>query len=221
MLDRRMLRWGAVAAVVGALAQITATVLEPQRSSNPYKAVRTVADSSIWQTERFLDLIGVMFTVGTLAVIARTFTEPRSRQCAGVGSPFFILMGGLGCAAVLVGSSLKNTADAWADAQPAAKQSYVAAFDSASMVTDALFFGAFLALGIYLVTLSCAFLTDNAYSRRFGWAAASSGTLVIAGDLLLLLADAAFILLLLGFLVFLGLLVALGVALWRQSNLSP
>ena len=216
-----MLRCGAVAAVLGALAQIAATLLEPQRSSDPYQAVRTVADSSIWQTERFLDLIGVMLTVGALAVIARTFTEPRSRQWAGVGSPFFILMGGLGCTAVLVGSSLKNTADAWADARPAARQSYVAAFDSASTLTDDLFFGAFLALGIYLLTLSCAFLTGSAYSRRFGWVAASSGTLVIAGDLLLLLADAAFILLLLGFLVFLGLLVTLGASLWRQSNLSP
>lgn len=207
--------------MLGAFAQFAATVLEPQRSSDPYKAVRTVADSSIWQTERFLDLIGVMLTVGALAVIARTFTEPISRQWAGVGSPFFILMGGLGCAAVLVGSSVKNTADAWADAQPTARQSYVAAFDSASTVTDALFFGAFLALGIYLLTLSRAFLTGSAYSGRFGWVAAVSGTLVIAGDLLLLLADAAFILLLLGFLVFLGLLVTLGAALWRQSKVSP
>lgn len=49
------------------------------------------------------------------------------------------------------------------------------------------------------------------------WAAAVSAVLVLAGDLLLLASDEAFLALLAGFALFLAALLALGVSLWRQA----
>jgi hypothetical protein len=220
MASERILRIGAVAAFAGALAQLLATVLEPQRSDALEKDIRLIAGSALWTPDRLLDLIGVLLTVGALAIVARTFGEGSGRDWARVGQPFLVLMGALGAVAVLAGANLKEIADSWADATPAERLSYVAAFDAASNWTDALFFGAFMALALYLATLAAAILTGGAYARWIGWAAAVSAALVLAGDLLLLASDWAFAAVLLGFAIFLVVLVALGVALWRPRSVA-
>ena len=57
MNDGRLLRLAAVAAVVGALAQVAAGLLEPDWGGDPAEAIRVVADSSIWIGGRLLDLV--------------------------------------------------------------------------------------------------------------------------------------------------------------------
>jgi len=216
------LRIGAVAAVAGALGQLVATVFEPDWSGEPGDAVRVVADSGFFTADRLLDLIGVLLTVGALTVVSRTFAEGAGRDWARIGQPFLVLMGALGSAAVVEGANLKELADSWADAAGRDKQSYLASFDAASNLTDDLFFAAFLALGLYLAALAAAILTGGVYARWIGWAAAVSAVLVLAGDLLLLVSDVAFLALLAGFALFLAALIALGVSLWRMASvLSP
>ena len=212
------MRIGAVAAVAGALGQLVATVFEPDWSGEPDDAVRVVADSGFFTADRLLDLIGLLLTVGALTVVSRTFAEGAGRDWARIGQPFLVLMGALGSAAVVGGANMKELADSWADAAGGAKQSYLASFDAASNLTDDLFFAAFLALGLYLAALAAAILTGGVYARWIGWASAVSAVLVLAGDLLLLVSDVAFLALLAGYALFLAALIALGVSMWRLGH---
>jgi hypothetical protein len=219
--DRHLLRVGAVAALMGAAAQVVASILEVDAGDDPAKAIRVVADSGFWNGDRLLDLVGVFLTVGALTVLGRTFAGGPAREWARVGQPFLVLMGALGAGAVVAGANLKEIADAWAGAAPQARQSYLAAFDAAQQRPDDLFFCAFMALGLYLGTLAAAILVGELYRRWLGWAAAASAVLVLTGDLLELLADAAFVAVLAGFVLFLVVLVAAGASMWRAAASRP
>jgi hypothetical protein len=218
MDDRRLYRIGALAAVAGAAAQLVATVLEPDSSGDLAKAIRVVGDSGLWNGDRLLDLIGVFLTVAALTVVGGSFTEGADREWARIGQPFLLLMGALGAAAVFAGANMKEMASAWAGAAPHAQQSYLAAFDVSRNAKDDLFFGAFLALGLYLAALAVAILAGRVYARSIGWAAALSAVLVLTGDLLLLASDAAFVAVLVGFGLFMVVLIALGVSMWRHAR---
>lgn len=220
MHDRRLYRIGAAAAIAGALAQLVATLLEPDSSGDLDKTVRVVADSGLWNGDRLLDLIGVFLTVAALTLVGRSFAAGFGREWARAGQPFLVLMGALGAAAVFAGANMKEMANAWAGAAPRAQQSYLAAFDASRNAKDDLFFGAFLALGVYLAALAVAILAGRIYMRWIGWAAAASATLVLTGDLLLLAADAAFAAVLVGFALFMLVLIALGVSMWQHAGQS-
>ena len=217
MSNGHLLRIGAVAAIAGAGASLVATVLEPDWSGEPGKAVRVVADSELWNGNRLLDLIGLFLTVGALTVVGRTFATGSGREWARTGQPFLVLMGALGAGAVLGGADMKEMADAWVGATPEAKQSYIAAFDASRTSTEDLFFGAFLALGLYLAALAAAIVVGGLYARWIGWASAVAGGLVLSGDLLLLASEAAFVAVLAGFVLYKVVLIALGVSMWRQA----
>ena len=216
--DRHLLRIGAVAALAGAAAQFVATILEVDSGGDPATAIRVVANSGFWNGDRLVDLIGAFLTVGALTVLGRTFAGGPAREWAFVGQPFLVLMGALGAGAIFAGADLKEIADAWAGAAPQARQSYVAAFDAAQQRPDDLFFGAFMALGLYLATLAVSILVGQLYARWLGWAAAASAVLVLAGDLLELIADPAFVAVLGGFVLFLVVLTALGASMWRLAS---
>jgi hypothetical protein len=217
MNDSYLLRVGAVAAVVGAGATLVATVLEPDVGDEPGEAIRVVAESGFWTGGRLLDLIGIFLSVGALTVVGRTFAEGPGRGWARGGQPFLVLMGALGTSAVLTGATLEEVADAWVGASPQAKQSYLAVFDFTASVTDALFFGAFMAMGLYLAALATAILTQGVYRRWIGWVSAVSAGLVLSGDLLVLVSESAFIAVLVGYVLYKAVLVALGVSMWRQA----
>jgi hypothetical protein len=217
--DRHLLRIGGLAAVTGAVAQFVATVLEPDWGGAPDKAARVVAGSGFWTGDKLLDLIGVLLTVGALTLVGRTLGE-RGREWARLGQPLLVLMGALGASATAVGANLKHLANAWIAAGPAAGRPYLTAFDATARVTEALFFCAFLALGLYLATLAVAILSGRTYARWIGRAAAVSAVLVVAGDLLELVVDAAFVAVVVGFVVFLAVLIALGVSLWRRAQVN-
>ena len=218
MNDRHLLRLAAVAAVAGAAASLLATAFEPDASGKPADAVRVAAGSGIWNGDRLLDLIGVFLTVGALTVVGRTFAERSGCEWARVGQPFLVLMAALGASAVATGATMKVLANRWADAAPQLKQPYLAAFDLASRVTEVLFFAAFMALALYLTALAVAILAHRVYARWIGWTAAASAILVLTGDLLNISFDAAFLAVLAGYVLFIGVLVALGVAMWRHAS---
>jgi hypothetical protein len=215
-----VLRWGAVLAVAGAACQLLATLTEPVSEGSPEAAMRALAQQQSWTANRLLDLTGSLLTVGGLAVAAHTGRSPGSRDWFRAGLPFLILMGALGAGAVLVGASLRDLALAGAGSggeYPA----YVVAFDTVRELRDALFFGAFLALGLYLATLSAALVGDPAYRSWLGWLAAVAAGLLLVGDPLQLVADPAFVLVLAGFAGFLMVSVGVGTSLWRQAGRSP
>jgi hypothetical protein len=217
MKDARLLRVSAAAAIVGAAAQVSATILEPDWQGEPQEAVRVVSESAFFTGDRLIDLIGVVLTVGALTVVGRTLANGPGGEWARLSQPFLVLMGALGAGAIVTGAALAEVADAWEDAAPGTKQAYLASFDTTANVTDALFFAAFLAMGLYLASLGVSIVTGGVYGHWIGWAAACGGALVLAGDLLVLVSEPAFLALLAGFLIFMVVLVALGVSLWRRA----
>jgi hypothetical protein len=221
MTDRRLMQVAGGAAVAGAIAQLVASVLEPDWGGEPAKAVRVVADNGFWNGDRLLDMIGVFLTVGALTVAGRTFDERPGREWVRTGQSFLVLMAALGASAVASGATMKVLANRWADATPQTRQSYLAVFDAASRVTEVLFFAAFMALALYLATLATAVLAGRVYARWIGWTAAASAVLVLAGDLFDIGFDAAFLVVIAGYVLFLVVLVALGVSMWRREDAVP
>jgi hypothetical protein len=217
MVNTHLVRVAAVAAVTGAVAQLVATMLEPDWGGDPGKAVRVVAGNGFWNGDRLLDLVGVFLVVGALTVVGRTLAEGPGREWAGVGQPFLVSMAAFGGSAVATGATMKNLADTWVNAAGPSKHSYLASFDAASRVTEVLFFAAFMALGLYLAFLAAAVLHGRVYARWLGWAAAGSSVLLLAGDLLDIVSDAAFIAVLVGYVLFLVVLTGLGVSMWRHE----
>src|SRR5262245_61452476 len=61
-------------------------------------------------------------------------------------------------------------------------------------------------------------LIGRGYARSIGWTAAVSAVLMLAGNLLELVIDAAFVAVLAGFVLFLGTQIALGVSMWRSAR---
>jgi hypothetical protein len=207
-----------VAAISGAVAQLVATVLEPDWSGDPAEAARVLADSEIWTGDRLLDLVGLLLTVTALTVVGRTFAGGTGEEWARLGQPFLVLTGALGAGGVLAGATLKDVADAWAGAAPEAKQPYLSSFDTLTGVTEALFFGAFMALGAYLAALSAATLVSRVYARWIGRTSAAAAVLISAGNLLVLVSEVAFLAVLAGFLAFMVVLIALGISMWRRAR---
>lgn len=212
-----LIRIAAGAAVTGAVAELVATVLEPDWGGDPAKAIRVVAENGFWTGDRLIDLIGGLLAVGALTVVGRTFADGRGREWARAGQPFLVLTAALGASAVVTGAAMKDLADTWANAAPGAKQSYLATFDATTNVTENLFFAAFMALGLYLAALSTAILSGSVYARWIGWASAASAALILAGNLLLLVAEPLWFAVLAGYALFLVVLAALGVSMWRDA----
>lgn len=210
------LRLGACAAVTGAAAQLIATILEPDWGGDTDKAVRVVADSGFWNMDRLIDLIGVFLTVVALTIVQRTLAG-AGKVWAGVGQPFLVLMAALGASAIATGAAMKEIADTWLDADGGARGSYLTTFHGLVSTTEVLFFGAFFALGLYLVALAAAIIADEVFPHWIGWAAALSAVLMLSGNLLSIRFDAAWLAVLAGFALFLLTLVALGVSMWRAD----
>lgn len=215
-MNNDLLHIGAAAAVVGAAAWLVASLLEPELSDDPDQAIRIVAGNDVWTGDRLAYLVGIFLTVGALTLVGRTLGE-GGREWARVGQPFLVLMGALGAAAVAMGAIMKDVANAWSDAGPDATQAYLATFDGAGKANQALAWCAFFALGLYLATLAAGILTGRVYARWIGCTSAASAVMLLAGGLLELVLDPAFVLLLAGFGLFLVAQIALGVSMWRQA----
>jgi len=221
MTDRRLVQVAGCAAVAGAIAQFAASVLEPDWGGDPAKAVRVVADNGFWNGDRLFDLIGVFLTAGALTVVGRTFAERSGREWVRAGQPFLVLMAALGASAVASGATMKVLANRWSDASPQLRQPYLAVFDAASRVTEVLFFAAFMALALYLALLATSVLAARVYARWIGWTAAASAVLVLTGDLLDISFDAAFLVVIAGYVLFLVVLTALGMSMLRCEDAVP
>jgi hypothetical protein len=219
MYSKPLLRLGACAAITGAAAQLIATVLEPDWGGDADQAIRVVSGSGIWTGDRLLDLIGVFLTVAGLTVAGRMLTG-AGREWERIGAPFLVVMASLGAGAALTGAVMKELAQDWEHADGAAQQSYLVAFDAMTRTTETLFFCAFLALSLYLAALAPAILHGEVFSRWTGWACAVSATLVISGNLLSIVYGPAWFAVLAGFALFLLVVAALGVSMWRQASLS-
>ena len=83
-----ILRIAAVAAVVGAVVQLVASVLEPDLGGDPRRLIRVVADNGFWIGDRLLHLVGLFLAVGAFTVVGHTFAEGPGSSGPVSASPF-------------------------------------------------------------------------------------------------------------------------------------
>lgn len=191
-------------------------MFEPDWGGDPRDAVRVVTASRIWDADRLVDLIGVLLTLGALTIAGRMFAG-AGREWARIGQPFLVLMAATGAGAVIANAVMKDLANSWQRAPTDLRAPYLAVFDSAQNLAEDMFFVAFLALALYLAGLAAAILTEPVFPPWIGWAALVDAGLIGLGDLLSIVADAAFFAVLAGFALFLVILVALGAVMWRTA----
>ena len=209
------------AAVTGAVAQLVATVLEPDWGGDDVAGVaRVVAGTKLWNADRVLDLVGTLLAVAALNVVDRRLVRSGS-EWPRLAQPFLFLVAAFGGVAVAGGAAIQTMATSWQHADPQLSAAYLASFDSVRRITEDVFAAAFLALGLYLVLLSASVLTTSAFAHWVGWCAGAAGILVVTGDLLSIRVDAAFLLVLVGFALFLVVVFVLGLSLWRNAAREP
>jgi hypothetical protein len=217
MTTSSQLRLGGSAAVVGAVAQFVATVQEPDWGGEPAKAVSVVSGSGLWIANRLVDLIGLLLTVLALTIVGQTLAG-TGRLWARIATPFLVLMACLGAGAILGNAVMLDLADKYEHADASARQMYLVAFDATSRMTENLFFGAFLAMSIYVAALAPAILRGEVFWRRLGWACGLSAILLLGGNLLSILFEPAYFGLLAGYALFLVVVVVLGISMWPLSR---
>ena len=203
--------------MAGAIASLAATVAEPDwGGDDATEAARVVAGTRLWDADRLLDLVGLILAVLALTVVNRRLIRAGS-EWPRMAQPLLVLVGAFGGVAIATGAAIHTMATSWQDAEPEQAAAYLASFDGVRRITEDVFFAAFLALGLYLVLLSGAILATSAFARWLGWCAGIAGALILAGDLLSILFDAAFLLVLAGYVVYKAALVGLGISLWRAA----
>ena len=157
---------------------------------------------------------------GRPAVIGQMFTG-RPRGWIRAGQPVLALIGALGGGAVLVAAALGPLADDWLAADQGVRIAYRAAYTATSETATALFFGAFLVIGLYLAILAAAILGGSAFPRWTGRLGLAAAALLVVGDPLMIADERAFLLVLVGFGLFNVLLFALGMLIWRTRSPAP
>jgi hypothetical protein len=220
MTNTTLIRIGAVAAVLGVVAQLATAVLMPIAAvwdEDPADAARALADTAGWDAIWLVHLAGAFLIVTAFVVVGRTFSEGPAREWAGVGDVLLAITGAVAVVAVLLSAGLKDLADAWATGAPSSQGASLAAFAEAKRVWTYVDLGGILAFSLYLATLAAAVHASRLYPRWIGWGAALAAPLVGVGVIVELRSVAGTVMNAVGTLVFLAVLAGLALALWRQA----
>ncbi len=195
-----------------------AGLLEPDWGGDPGEAIRVVADSGFWIGDRLLDLVGLFLTVAALTVVGHTFAEGRGDGGLVSASPSSSSWARSERAGLSPLRVMKDVADTWVATRRRQRSSRISPRSTLrAAATEDLIWVALLALGLYLTVLAAAILSGGVYARWIGWVSAVGAVLLLGGELLELVFEAAFVGVLAGFVLFMVVLIALGVSMWRQA----
>jgi hypothetical protein len=116
----------------------------------------------------------------------------------------------------MIVGSLPDVARSWAEANPALKPGYIAAYDALGDVSGGVFAVSWASLGVFGIVFSVALSRDDDFPRALTWISAASGV-ALAGAVAAGVGfqmSTAFALLLLGLLLSYVVLVASSVRIW-------
>ena len=179
MLDRSVLRWGGLAAVVGSVIAFVFNLLHPRSSAAPGNVeaeLELVAGSDIWLFDHYMLAWAIGLSVTGLIAIGWSLREGPSASWGRFALAHAIAGGVVGFVTVLVdGMGQKSVATAWA-ANPGPET--LAAATAVSEVSVALFTGLAGSLfGFAPIFFGIALLADDGYAKWLGWLPIASGTL--------------------------------------------
>lgn len=176
--ERRLLRLGAVYAVLGTIVNI---VISAAHGDLPESATQAslsfVATRDSWGVVHLGGIVGVFLWVGALVALASSIGR-------GAGSTF----ARLGTASAFVGAAihavffsidgfaLKRTADAWQTASPTERVGWLQAGDLVLLLQDSQFVSAIaFLLGLPFVLFGLAVAFSRSYPVWLGWAGFTAG----------------------------------------------
>ncbi len=192
MTERGFLRFGAGAAMVGAVLALVFNILHPRTSDidNVRAEIETVADSGIWLFDHFMLAWAIAISfVGFIAITAYLgegglgggwVWAARAAVVVGVAVTFVTL--------VVDGTAVKEVADNWAEATGPAKAAAFSTAEAVAQMSLALFTGTMGTLfGIAPALVGAAGLATGRFPQQMSYA------WIVAGALGLLAASIQFL----------------------------
>lgn len=225
--DRTYLRVGAGSAVLGVVAALVQSALDPSYSDDPTKAIQQASLSHFLTLSRILDMTSFLLLLVGVVAITKVLSAGRGASWARVARTLFTVSAASGAIATMIVGSLPDVARSWAEANPALKPGYIAVYDALGDVSGGVFAVSWASLGIFGIVLSVALSRDDDFPKALTWISAASGvalaSAVAAG--VGFQVSAAFALLLLGLLLSYVVLVASSVRIWvlaaRSDSKTP
>lgn len=196
MLDRSVLRWGGLSAMIGAAIGLVSNFMHPRASGidTSREELDLVAGSDIWLLDHYLIGWSLAAAAFGLIAIALSRAEEPARSWGRVALGFGIASIAIAFAAITVdGMALKAVADNWA-ASPDDAAAF-AAGDAVAQIALALFTATIASLfGVTPLAYGIACLSREGYPKWLGYLAVGSGLLgMLASSMIVLggVSDAA------------------------------
>lgn len=220
--DRSPLRWGAASGVSGVVVALVQTAINPSYPDNPEAAIQQASLSHFLTFSRAIDMSAFLLMLVGMTVVTSAISRGRGALWAGVARNLFTVSAAAGAIATMLVGSFPDIAASWAEATPALKPGYVAAYDALGNASGGIFSVSWAALGIFGIVFSVAVRRSEAFSNTLGWISAASGVALLVAVVLGVgfQAPAAFLLLVLGLLLSYVVIVASGLKLWRLTGVS-
>jgi hypothetical protein len=200
---RGLLRTGAASALLGVIAALVQSSIDPSYSANPGKAIQQASQNHFLTFSRVLDVSAFLLLLVGVTVITRAFSTARGGAWAGVARSLFTVSAAAGAAATMIVGSFPDIAQAWAEATPALKPGYIAAYDALDDVSGGIFAVSWTTLGVFGIMYAVALSQSNLFPRTLAWISGASGIALIGAIVVGVgfQVSAAFLLLLLGLLL--------------------
>lgn len=178
MLDRAVLRWGGMAAMIGAALGLVFNLLHPRSSAvgTGMNELHLVAASDIWLLVHYMIAWSVAFALVGLVAIGWSYAEGAAASWGRFATASAIVGVGVTFITVLIdGPAMKHVADAMIAGH---SPETIAAGTAVSEVAVALFTGTMGSLfGLTPVLYGIATLSDARYPKPLGYLAIAAGVL--------------------------------------------
>jgi hypothetical protein len=183
MLDRAVLRWGGMAAMIGAGLGFIFNLLHPRSEAAASRIVdhlHLVANSDIWLFDHFMLAWSLAFALVGLIAIGWSLTHPISASWARFALASGIIGIGVGLITLAVdGPAMKHVADRFLATH---SDGATAAATAVAELSESLFIATIGSLfGLTPVLFGVALLAGDEHPQQLGWLAVGSG----AGGLLI------------------------------------
>lgn len=223
-LDRQVLKFGSVLAIIGGLGYFVTLLLHGDLPDQTTEiALEHIAGRPEWRALKLALIASVLCWIGAFTVLARSLPQGLSNLLGRWAVSISIV--GVAIVVVeyaIIGHALKDVADAWREASGTDAEVKLRMAEIMLAITGGLFhnFVAWM-LGLPYVLLGAAVVLGRCYPRWLGWVAvvAGSGALLAGTTRFLGFGLVPYPLLYGGFVIPLSLwLAAMGVLMWRRAR---
>ena len=218
--DRGFLRVGAASAVLGVVAALIQSAINPTYPDDPGKAIEQASLSHFLTYSRVLDMTAFLLLLVGVSMITTVFRPGRGAGWARVAGTLYAVSAVAGAIATMVVGSFPDIADSWADAPPAIQPGYIAAYDALDQVSGGIFSVSWAALGFFGILFAAALWRSDEFSNLLAGISAASGVAMVGAVVIGVVAQlpGAFLLLILGLLLSYLAIAASAFRAWRLAG---